>query len=193
MEARALAQRPQAEEYRLAALIVASGILLIAMIAAVPASAEEVSDIPGAFVDVGIGAAEMRMGGAAVAGSQGASAVFWNPAGLALADRGKEFAIAYCDQMGLVPYSAACGLWRLSDDYAEFDAEVRFDVGHIAADESPDCRSGEVLQGAIKPHQCPAFGKQCTPRTPLGATMVSNEGTCAAYYNYGRRAAEADA
>ena len=52
--------------------------------------------------------------------------------------------------------------------------------------ESSLCRSGEVLQGAIKPHQCEAFGKECTPRTPLGATMVSSEGACAAYYNYGR-------
>ena len=46
--------------------------------------------------------------------------------------------------------------------------------------------SGEVLRGAIKPAQCQAFGKECTPRHPLGATMVSNEGACAAYYNYGR-------
>jgi hydrogenase expression/formation protein HypD len=47
------------------------------------------------------------------------------------------------------------------------------------------CRAGEVLRGVIKPHQCEAFGKQCTPHTPLGATMVSSEGACAAYYNYG--------
>ncbi|MCB9117693.1 MAG: hydrogenase formation protein HypD, partial [Caldilineaceae bacterium] len=52
--------------------------------------------------------------------------------------------------------------------------------------ESPLCRSGEVLQGLLKPNQCPAFGQQCTPRTPLGATMVSSEGACAAYYQYGR-------
>jgi hydrogenase expression/formation protein HypD len=76
--------------------------------------------------------------------------------------------------------------WRLSDQYAEFDAERRFNVSSIETCESPMCRAGEVLQGAIKPHQCQAFGKQCTPRTPLGATMVSSEGACAAYYNYGR-------
>ena len=48
------------------------------------------------------------------------------------------------------------------------------------------CRSGEVLQGLIKPHECAAFGTQCTPRNPLGATMVSSEGACAAYYLYRR-------
>jgi hydrogenase expression/formation protein HypD len=76
--------------------------------------------------------------------------------------------------------------WRLSDAYADYDAALRFDVGDIRTRESPLCRAGEVLQGAIKPNQCPAFGRQCTPRTPLGATMVSSEGACAAYFNYGR-------
>ena len=56
----------------------------------------------------------------------------------------------------------------------------------IHTDESPLCRSGEVLQGLIKPHECAAFGKECTPRNPLGATMVSSEGACAAYYTYRR-------
>ncbi len=118
MEVLALAQRPSADERRLAALLVASGILLIALYTAAPASAGEVSDIPGAFADIGIGTAEMGMSGAAVAGAEGASALFWNPAGLALAERAREFSIGYCDQMGLVPYSAACGLFRLNDDYA---------------------------------------------------------------------------
>ena len=76
--------------------------------------------------------------------------------------------------------------WRLSDAYRDFDAEIRFAVSDIHTEESPLCRSGEVLQGLLKPNQCPAFGKECTPRTPLGATMVSNEGACAAYYQYGR-------
>ncbi|MCB0184000.1 MAG: hydrogenase formation protein HypD, partial [Caldilineaceae bacterium] len=66
--------------------------------------------------------------------------------------------------------------WRLRDDYLAFDAERKFGVSDIATCESPLCRSGEVLQGIIKPNQCPAFGKNCTPRTPLGATMVSSEG-----------------
>lgn len=82
--------------------------------------------------------------------------------------------------------------WRLADAYRHFDAAVRFDVAGLRTEESTVCRSGEVLQGAIKPHQCAAFGTACTPRTPLGATMVSGEGACAAYYHYGRvRAAAA--
>ncbi len=76
--------------------------------------------------------------------------------------------------------------WKLSDEYRDFDAAVRFDVGDIQTKESPLCRSGEVLQGIIKPNECAAFGRECTPRTPLGATMVSSEGACAAYYQYGR-------
>jgi hydrogenase expression/formation protein HypD len=84
--------------------------------------------------------------------------------------------------IGMIPKSG----WKLSPRYAEFDAEERFDVGGIHTDESPLCRSGEVLQGLIKPHECAAFGKECTPRNPLGATMVSSEGACAAYYAYRR-------
>lgn len=74
----------------------------------------------------------------------------------------------------------------LRDAYRAFDAERRFDVGRIAPEESPLCRSGEVLQGHLKPSGCPAFGLECTPMTPLGATMVSSEGACAAYYRYHR-------
>ncbi|MEO7351149.1 MAG: hypothetical protein ABIR34_09300, partial [Marmoricola sp.] len=70
--------------------------------------------------------------------------------------------------------------------YAEFDAEARFSVTGIHTEESSICRSGEVLQGLIKPHECAAFGKECTPRNPLGATMVSSEGACAAYHAYRR-------
>jgi hydrogenase expression/formation protein HypD len=84
--------------------------------------------------------------------------------------------------IGSIPQSG----WRLSERYRGFDAEERFSVGHIRTAESALCRSGEVLQGLIKPNQCPAFGKECTPRAPLGATMVSSEGACAAYYQYGR-------
>jgi hydrogenase expression/formation protein HypD len=91
-----------------------------------------------------------------------------------------------CDRawrgIGTIPSSG----WRLSDEYADFDAELRFDVTGIHAEESPLCRSGEVLQGLIKPHQCSAFGKECTPRKPLGAPMVSSEGACAAYYQFRR-------
>jgi hydrogenase expression/formation protein HypD len=84
--------------------------------------------------------------------------------------------------IGTIPLSG----WRLAPKYRDFDAEYRFDVGDIRTEESSVCRSGEVLQGLIKPHECAAFGKQCTPRNPLGATMVSSEGACAAYYLYRR-------
>jgi hydrogenase expression/formation protein HypD len=76
--------------------------------------------------------------------------------------------------------------WRLNAEYREFDAEYRFEISGIHTEESPLCHAGDVLRGVIKPAQCPAFGKQCTPRHPLGATMVSSEGACAAYFNYGR-------
>jgi len=84
--------------------------------------------------------------------------------------------------IGVIPKSG----WRLNADYREFDAEERFQIAGIRTEESPLCHSGDVLRGAIKPAECPAFGKECTPRHPLGATMVSTEGACAAYYNYGR-------
>jgi hydrogenase expression/formation protein HypD len=84
--------------------------------------------------------------------------------------------------IGVIPRSG----WRLSAAYRDFDAEERFQLSGIRTVESPLCRSGDVLRGAIKPAECAAFGKECTPRHPLGATMVSSEGACAAYYNYGR-------
>ena len=84
--------------------------------------------------------------------------------------------------IGVIPNSG----WKLTQGYADFDAELRFSVSHVQTCESAACRAGEVLQGVIKPQECAAFGKACTPRNPLGATMVSNEGACAAYYNYGR-------
>jgi len=77
----------------------------------------------------------------------------------------------------------------LKPDYAAMDAEGRFDVAGLSAEEPAACRAGAVLQGHIKPHECPAFGKECTPERPLGAPMVSAEGACAAYYGYRRRAA----
>ncbi|HEY1580561.1 MAG TPA: hydrogenase formation protein HypD [Terracidiphilus sp.] len=84
--------------------------------------------------------------------------------------------------IGVIPNSG----WRLNDNYRAFDAEERFQISGIHTEESPLCKAGDVLRGAIKPAGCPAFGKQCTPRHPLGATMVSSEGACAAYFNYGR-------
>jgi hydrogenase expression/formation protein HypD len=81
----------------------------------------------------------------------------------------------------------------LRSRYADFDAEKRFAVDHLAAEEPRECISGLILQGLKSPNECAAFGTRCTPETPLGATMVSAEGTCAAYYRYRRRAVEAEA
>lgn len=89
-----------------------------------------------------------------------------------------------CDRkwrgIGEIPRSG----WCLRSEFAPLGAARRFDVGEIAVRESPLCHAGEVLQGLLKPHQCPAFGNQCSPRRPLGAPMVSAEGACAAYYSY---------
>ncbi len=74
----------------------------------------------------------------------------------------------------------------LRETYAEFDAETRFGLADQRIEESSECLSGLVLQGVVKPHECPAFGTRCTPEHPLGATMVSSEGACAAYYRYRR-------
>jgi hydrogenase expression/formation protein HypD len=91
-----------------------------------------------------------------------------------------------CDRkwrgVGSIPMSG----YRLREDFYEHDAERIFEVQSIDTAEPAICISGLVLQGVKKPHDCPAFGKQCTPEHPLGATMVSAEGACAAYYAYGR-------
>lgn len=82
--------------------------------------------------------------------------------------------------------SIPCSGYRLRDEFAQQNAEIRFSVAEIATAEPKICISGEILRGLKKPHHCPAFGTQCTPNHPLGATMVSAEGACAAYYAYGR-------
>ena len=91
-----------------------------------------------------------------------------------------------CDRnwrgIGTIPMSG----WQLRPEWAEFDAEKRFQIHHIQTQESPLCIAGLILQGLKKPFECPAFGTTCTPQNPLGATMVSSEGACAAYYQYGR-------
>lgn len=79
----------------------------------------------------------------------------------------------------------ASGL-RLRDRWGAFDAERKFDVGGIRPEESTQCLSGEILQGRRCPLDCPAFGVECTPANPLGATMVSSEGACAAYWEHAR-------
>ncbi len=105
-----------------------------------------------------------------------------NPTATATVDRIFEVTDRKWRGIGVIPKS---GL-RLRDEYAIYDAERRFDVADVEAEESPDCISGLVLQGLRRPHECPAFGTQCTPEHPLGATMVSSEGACAAYYRYRR-------
>jgi hydrogenase expression/formation protein HypD len=74
----------------------------------------------------------------------------------------------------------------LRPEYSVFDAELAFGINDISVEEQSECISGLVLQGLKKPYECEAFGSECTPQTPLGATMVSSEGACAAYYAYGR-------
>jgi hydrogenase expression/formation protein HypD len=72
----------------------------------------------------------------------------------------------------------------VAEQYAEYDAELKFGLADYDAPESPDCISGLVMQGRAKPSECPAFGTKCTPEKPLGAPMVSSEGACAAYFRY---------
>ena len=75
---------------------------------------------------------------------------------------------------------------RIREKYAEYDAERKFPVPNLKIADPKSCQCGEVLKGVIKPHECKVFGTQCTPEMPLGALMVSSEGACAAYYNFGR-------
>ena len=84
--------------------------------------------------------------------------------------------------IGSIPKSG----FRLRWEYREHDAERLFQVEDIHTSESSVCISGQILRGLKKPLDCPAFGKECTPQQPLGATMVSGEGACAAYYSYRR-------
>jgi hydrogenase expression/formation protein HypD len=84
--------------------------------------------------------------------------------------------------IGTIPMSG----YHLREEFARHDAEKLFDVAEIATLEPEICISGPILRGIKKPHDCPAFGSRCTPQHPLGATMVSAEGACAAYYAYGR-------
>jgi hydrogenase expression/formation protein HypD len=91
-----------------------------------------------------------------------------------------------CDRnwrgVGTIPKSG----YKLRYEFRDYDAERLFEVKQVDTKEPEECISGMVLKGMRKPHDCPAFGKRCTPEHPLGATMVSSEGACAAYYLYGR-------
>lgn len=93
-----------------------------------------------------------------------------------------------CDRawrgVGVIPRSG----YRLGAEYRDYDAERRFRVSGLETRESPLCIAGRVLCGLARPTDCTAFARECTPHTPLGATMVSAEGACAAYFAYGRQA-----
>jgi hydrogenase expression/formation protein HypD len=110
-----------------------------------------------------------------------------NPAARRLLDDVFEI----CDRpwrgIGTIPKSG----YKLRHELRAHDAERLFEVDGVEAREAPECIAGQVLKGLKKPNQCPAFGKACTPDTPLGATMVSSEGACAAYHAYGRGLAPA--
>jgi hydrogenase expression/formation protein HypD len=78
--------------------------------------------------------------------------------------------------------------YELKADYSAYDANLKFSIPEAPAETDNGCMAGEILRGKMKPHQCPHFGKNCTPLNPLGAPMVSSEGACAAYYHYSRAA-----
>ncbi len=103
-----------------------------------------------------------------------------NPAARATLDE----VFVTCDRpwrgIGTIPASG----WRLAPAYADLDAEARFDVGDLVVAEPEACRAGEILQGLLRPDECECFGTTCTPRTPIGAPMVSAEGACAAWFRY---------
>jgi hydrogenase expression/formation protein HypD len=82
-------------------------------------------------------------------------------------------------------FIAQSGL-AISDEFADWDAERRFDVPGVRVADPKACQCGEVLKGVLKPWECKVFGTACTPETPIGTCMVSSEGACAAYYNFGR-------
>ncbi|MFJ4205595.1 hydrogenase formation protein HypD [Streptomyces sviceus] len=105
-----------------------------------------------------------------------------NPAAVRMIEEVFEVTDRNWRGIGPIPNSG----WRLTEGFRAYDAEHRFQVTDIRTEEPAECRAGEVLQGLIKPTECGAFGTTCTPRTPLGATMVSSEGACAAYYLYRR-------
>ena len=103
------------------------------------------------------------------------------PAAVELIERVMEPCDTEWRGLGVIPQS---GL-RLREAYAAHDARKKFDMPHIEGRANPACRCGEVLQGHCKPSDCPLFGKVCTPQSPVGACMVSGEGACSAYYQYG--------
>jgi len=112
-----------------------------------------------------------------------------NPSAQSMIERVFEVVDRAWRGLGMIPQSG----FGLRAEFQKYNAERIFDVGHIHAVEPAVCMSGQILQGLKKPLDCPAFGRQCSPENPLGATMVSAEGACAAYYNYGRHLANVEA
>jgi hydrogenase expression/formation protein HypD len=86
--------------------------------------------------------------------------------------------------LGEIPNSG----FQIREEYAQFDAEVKFDIPNLTVPDHKACKCGDILKGVLKPWECKVFGTACTPESPIGACMVSSEGACAAYYKYGRLA-----
>jgi hydrogenase expression/formation protein HypD len=105
-----------------------------------------------------------------------------NPAARAIIEEVYEPADASWRGIGVIPNSG----WKLREKYRDWDAAARFPNNGPRRFSTTHCRSGDVLQGRLKPTECPHFGTDCTPLSPLGATMVSDEGACAAYHRAGR-------
>ena len=85
-----------------------------------------------------------------------------------------------------LPHLLSHSALQMREEFAAFDAERLFDVPGVRVADPKACQCGEVLKGVIKPWECKVFGTACTPETPIGTCMVSSEGACAAYYNFGR-------
>jgi hydrogenase expression/formation protein HypD len=125
--------------------------------------------------------------GRSVVENQYARVVPWDGNPVALRVLADVFALRpYFEWRGLGSISQSA--LQLSERYAEFDAELRFDVPGVRVADPKSCQCGEVLKGVLKPWECKVFGTACTPETPIGTCMVSSEGACAAYYTFGQYA-----
>ena len=124
--------------------------------------------------------------------NQYARVVPFDGSAAALGVMGEVFALRPHFEWRGLGFISQSGL-RLSDAYADFDAEQRFATPGVRVADPKACQCGEVLKGVIKPWECKVFGTACTPERPIGTCMVSSEGACAAYYNYGRFAREREA
>ena len=104
-----------------------------------------------------------------------------SPNGRAVVDRFMEPCDSQWRGLGIIAQSGM----KLKKSFIDFDSRIKYSMPHIAGKENPACRCGDVLQGKCMPTECPVFGKGCTPEHPVGACMVSGEGTCSAFYRYG--------